>query len=255
MPGLAATFLDLDRFAWLRGTVDAFAAIYDLAFENEQEIINEPPKPAAELWLTIVERVEALGALAVRREDWPAIHYLASRKPGGMHSMYASWLRHATTIVNRAGLVPEANGAEPAVSMISRARDIVRHLSCLRPDLEAEDDRILTSLNQFDFLACVAALATTNNSGPSGVYYPHFAKFYGSRTQPAAERLITDKTLRDQIYPESEQQLADALHQIDNTAREVGFAFDGWEGYTPLVREFVRANLPADHRSTPVAPR
>jgi hypothetical protein len=242
---LAATFLDLDRFAWLHRTVDAFVAIYDIGFEDVPEIVNQPPVPAAELWLTIAERVEGLGAFAVLREDWPAVRDLACRKPTGMHRIYTNWLRHATTMVNRAGLVPAANGEQAEVSMISRARDVIRHLSCLRPGLESEDDRILTSLNQFDFLACVAALAATNNAGPSGTYYPHFAKFHGSRAQPVAERLITDPKMREQVYPGTDQQLAEALGQIDNAARQVGFAFDGWEGYTAPVQDFVRANLPA----------
>lgn len=103
---LAATFLELDRRTWLHRTVDSLVATFNVAFEGEAEIINEPPQRAAVLWLKIIERVEALGALAVRREAWAAVRDLASRKPTGMHPMYASWLRHATTMANRAGLVP-----------------------------------------------------------------------------------------------------------------------------------------------------
>ncbi len=240
---LAATFLDLDRPTWFGRTTDTLATVYDLAFEGEAEIINEPPRRAAVLWLKIIERVEALGALAVRREAWPAVSHLASRKPQGMHRMYASWLRHATTMANRAGLVPTSGGVDAEVSMISCARDIIRRLDELRPDLEADDERILTSLNQFDFLACVVALAMTNNGGPGGIYYPHFAKFYSSRTHPIAERLIADESLRQQVYPGADRQLAETLRQIDDMAQKVGFAFDGWEGYTAPVQEFVHANL------------
>ncbi|GAA1796136.1 hypothetical protein HC028_23330 [Planosporangium flavigriseum] len=146
-------------------------------------------------------------------------------------------------MVNRAGLVPEATGGESAVSMVSRARDIMRRLNCLRPDLAAEDDRILTSLNQFDFLACHRA-GCDKQLRAERCLLSHFAKFYGSRTQLIAERLIADQTLREQIYPGSDQQLAEALYQIDNAARKIGFAYDGWEGYTALVQEFVNANLP-----------
>ncbi|MEG3635205.1 AlbA family DNA-binding domain-containing protein [Micromonospora palythoicola] len=240
---LAATFLNLDRQAWLHRTTDSLVAIYDMAFEGKAEIINEPPQRAAALWLKIIERVEALGALAVRREAWAAVRDLASRKPVGMHHMYASWLRHATTMANRAGIVPSSGGVDTEVSMISCARDTIRRLAELRPDLEADDERILTSLNQFDFLACVVALAATNNDGPGGVYYPHFAKFYGSRTRPIAERLIADQALRQQVYPGDDRQLAEALRQIDGTARQVGFRYDGWEGYSLPVRQFVDANL------------
>lgn len=181
---LAATFLDLDRPTWLHRTGDALVAIYNVAFEGEAEITNEPPQQAAVLWLKIIERVEAVGALAVRREAWATVRDLASRKPGGMHRMYASWLRHATTMANRAGVVPANGCADAELSMISHAQETIRRLPELRPDLVADDDRILTSLNQFDFLACVVAQAMTDNGGLGGVYYPHFAKFNGHRTQP-----------------------------------------------------------------------
>jgi hypothetical protein len=41
------------------------------------------------------------------------------------------------------------------------------------------------------------------------------------------------------------RQLAIALHQIDEAARKIAFAHDGWEGYTAPVAEFLRANLSA----------
>ena len=240
---LAATFLDLDRLTWLRRTTDSLVAIYGVAFESVAEIINTPPRRAAVHWLKIIERVEALGAMAVRHEAWDTVRDLASRKPSGMHRMYASWLRHATTMANRAKVFSTNGRADAEVSMISYARDTIRRLSELRPDLDANDDRLLTSINQFDYLACVVAMAATDNGGPSGVYYPHFAKFYGTRTQPIAEQLITDKAMRKQIYPGDDKMLSEALSQIDRSAREVGFAYDGWEGYTSPVAEFIRQNL------------
>jgi hypothetical protein len=242
---LAATFLDLDRLTWLHRTGDSLVAIYNIAFEGEAEIINRPSQQAALHWLKIIERVEATGALAIRREAWAAVRDLASRKPDGMHHMYASWLRHATTMANRGGIVPTNGRADAGVSMISRARDTIRRLAELRSDLQTDDDRILTSLNQFDFLACVVAQAMTHNGGSGGAYYPHFARFHGSRTQPIAERLLADAALRRQMYPGTNRQLVEALHQIDETARKMGFAYDGWEGYTAPVVEFVRANLSA----------
>jgi len=240
---LAATFLDLHRHAWLRLATDVLASIYEIAFEGEAEILNEPPQRAAVLWLKIAERIEALGSMAVRQRAWQAVQDLASRRPHGMHRMYASWLRHATTMANRAALVPTVSGAEAEISMISCARDTIRRVSELRPGLEADDERILNSINQFDFLACVTALASTKNDGPGGVYYTHFAKFRGARTQPIAERLITDEDLRRTVYPANDLQLAEALRQIDSAAQQVGFHYDGWEGYTRPVREFVSVNL------------
>jgi hypothetical protein len=86
----AATFLDLERDSWLRRTVDALVTIYSIAFEGEAEIINNPPAAAAQLWLEIARRVEALGGLSVRRADWASTKYLAVHTAHGMHRMYAS---------------------------------------------------------------------------------------------------------------------------------------------------------------------
>lgn len=41
------------------------------------------------------------------------------------------------------------------VSLLSLARDVVRQADCLRPDLDAENDQILTELTQFDTAACI----------------------------------------------------------------------------------------------------
>ena len=34
---------------------------------------------------------------------------------------------------------------------------------------------------------------------------------------------------------------AEAMREIDSTARQVGFRVDGWEGYTKPVQEFISA--------------
>ncbi|HZM84246.1 MAG TPA: protein kinase [Candidatus Limnocylindrales bacterium] len=247
---LAATFLDLERTTWFNRTIDVLVSIYGIAFDNEAEIINQPTRSAAELWLAISTRAEALGALAVRREDWTAVAYLASRRVSGMHRMYVSWLKHATTMANRSELLATNDGAGGRdVSVISLARELLRRLNYL-VDLDPDDDRILTSLTQFDFLACLhAVLASGDTTNASGVFYPHFASFYGTRTQPIVQRLLTDPTLRGQIYPHDDRKLADALMLVDKYAKQVGFRYDGWEGYTPDVIDFIRSNLGATHVS------
>lgn len=247
---LAATFLDLDRHEWFGRVVDEMVSIYGLGFENEPPIVDRPPPAAAALWLATIERVFALGSLGVRREDWPAVRYLASQRHPHMHRMYASWLRHALTMAARVGLLTRGQGTSEAdVSLLSLARETIRRLDCLRPDVEAEDDRVLTGLTQFDFLACLVAMADSGNRGPSGVFYPSFARFYASRTQPAAQRLLREPEMRKVIYPDDEDRhLAQALHVIDQAARQEGFRFDGWEGYTEDVGRFVEEHGAGDDR-------
>jgi hypothetical protein len=240
---LAAAFLDLERAGWFTRTVDVLVGIYGIAFENEAETINTPPIPAAQLWLATSTRARALGGLAVRREDWASVAYLASRKAPGMHPIYATWFKHATTMANRRELLTTTNGThEREVFVLMLALDVIRRLDHLRPELEAEDDRLLTSLAQFDFLACLHAIHTSGaTTDAGGIFYPHFATFYAARTQPIVRRLLTDPSLRECIYPRDDGQLADALKLVDQYATHVGFRYDGWEGYTADVVSFIHS--------------
>src|SRR6266540_2804222 len=147
---LAATFLALGRSEWFEQVIDTLVSIYGVGFENEAPIVNSPPRHSAVLWLAIVERVVALGALAVRRGDWRAVRGLVARRHPDMHEMYTTWLRHAMTMASRAELLTTRDGNHEVLdSLLSRARNVVRRLEWLRPDVEPEDEKVLTSLTQF----------------------------------------------------------------------------------------------------------
>jgi hypothetical protein len=234
---LAATFLELDRREWFQRVIDTLVSIYGVGFENQPPFINTPPHQSAVLWLAIIERIVALGSLAVRREDWWAVRDLTARRHPDMNQIYTTWLGHAMTMANRAELLTRREGSQEVLnSLLSRARNIVRRLECLRPDVQPEDERILTGLTQFDFLAGLVAMADSgNNSG----LVPNFARFYATRTQSAAQRLLRDPEMREIIYPGDDLRFATALHTIDRQARRDGFRYDGWEGYTPDVDAFI----------------
>jgi schlafen family protein len=236
---LAATFLDLDRYEWFEQVVNTVVMIYGVGFENQPPIVNPPPEAAA-LWLAVIERVVALGSLAARRENWRAVRYLASRRHPGMHKRYTTWLPHTLIMAGRAGVLTRRQDTPEIVdSLLSLSRDIVRRLDCLRPDVGADDETVLNGLTQFDFLACLVAMADSGNDGNAGVFYPNFARFDETRTQPAAQRLLRDPEMRKIIYPADDEHLADALHAIDRAAHREAFRYDGWGGYTPDVSTFI----------------
>lgn len=242
---LAATFLDLDRRPWFERVVDTLMSIYGLGFENIPPIINQPPPQSAELWLATVERIMALGSLAVSREDWAAVRYLASQRHPEMNAIYSGWLRHAMTMAARSGLLTYGQGSsENDISLLSLAREVVRRLDCLRPDFAPDDDQILTNLAQFDFLGCLVALANVGNESVSGVVYPSFARFYSTRAQPITQRLLREPEMRQILYPhEDDSHLAQSLQLIDEIARREGFRFDGWDGYTGDVATFIQTHI------------
>jgi hypothetical protein len=235
---LAATYLELERREWLQRVIDTLVSIYGVGFENTPPIINDPPRQSAVLWLGIIERVMALGSLAVRHEDWLAVRELVAQRHPDMFEIYPTWLRHAMTMANRAGLLTSRDGSQDVVdSLLSLARNTVRRLECLRPDAESEDEKILTGLTQFDFLAGLVVMANSDNK--NGLF-PNFARFYATRTQPVAQRLLREPGMREIIYPGDNQHFAAALHKIDQWAQREGFRYDGWKGYTPDVNAFIR---------------
>lgn len=235
---LAATYLEFGRHEWFEHVLDTLLSIYGVGFEGVAPIYNKPPLRSAVLWLAIVERAFALGSLAVRRSDWPAVRKLAAQRHPDMNEAYTTWLRHARTMASRSELFTTRDGSRVVVeSLLSRARAVVRRLECLRPDIRAEDEKVLNGLTQFDFLAGLVAMADSNNT--SGVY-PNFAQFYTERTRPAAQRLLRELAMRKIIYPGHDQQFASALSIIDREARKIGFDYDGWDGYPQEVNEFIR---------------
>ena len=242
---LAAVFLELDRHKWFQRVIDTLASVYGVGFENEPPIVNAPPRRSAMLWLAIIERVIALGALAVRRDDWWAVRELAAQRNPDMDGMHTTWLRHAMTMASRAELLTPRDGSQEVLdSLLSRARNVARGLKPLRPDVEPENEKILTSLAQFDFLAGLVIMADNDNK--RGIV-PNFARLNTERTNLIAQRLLRDPKMRKMIYPGDDFQFAVALHTIDLAAQRAGFWYDGWEGYTPDVIAFIhRHGVKAD---------
>lgn len=234
---LAATFLELGRHEWFEQVIETLVSIYGIGFENEGPIVNAPPRRSAALWLAIIERVVALGSLAVRRSDWQAVRRLVARRHPDMNEMYTTWLRHAMTMASRAELLTTRDGGREVLdSLLSRARNVARRVEWLRPDVGPEDEKILTGLTQFDFLASLVTMADSDNK--SGII-PNFARFDTERTRPVAQRLLHEPEMRKIIYPGDDQHFADALHTIDRDAQRAGFLYDGWEGYTRDVNIFI----------------
>jgi hypothetical protein len=82
-------------------------------------------------------------------------------------------------------------------------------LECLRPNLAADDDRLLSSICQFDLLACWPGSAMGRASGPP--FYPNFARYSAHRSEPAVRMLLDDASARAALAADDDQGLADVL--------------------------------------------
>jgi len=247
---LTAIGLELDRRPVFERAVRTFVKVYEQGFDGNgmPSLSVAPPRIAAQrLWVAVVERVMAVGALAVRQRDWAAVRDLALQAPrGGDHpngrieGHYGNWLRHALTHAARANLLDEDHqGRKVPVSLLGRALANASRLDCLRPDLLADDDRLLSSICQFDLLACVAGINQGRRVG-SAFFYPNFARYFAHRSEPAVRALLDDPSARAALFPESDQDLADVLRALDEQAQREGFAFSGWMGFEdPRIVRFL----------------
>jgi Putative DNA-binding domain len=249
---LAANFLAYDEEGWFEKVIAALVEIYSLPFEDHTpnhwgyQSNIDPEDFAPRLWLAILERVFAVGALAVRLEKWSAARTLVVQLPKALadDGYERNWIRHGITMASRASQFREADdsGRVKEVSLLSLARTVIVRLGCMRPDLQEEDvDRMLTGLSEFDFVFNVVAIGAAGNTGRRA-FYPNFARTRQERIQPLANRLVGDRQLRQELFPLSEEDFAVALQAIGEGAQNEGWRFDGFEGWgnTP-VGEFISA--------------
>jgi hypothetical protein len=250
---LAATFLDYDQNEWFERTVAVLRAIYSMpiseieAAQFEYSTQISPGALAPRVWLQIIERVFALGALGVRRERWSAVRLLTLQRPDRLPDYHTNWLRHALTMASRARQLQERRGdRDVQLSLLALARGDMARLDCLRPDgVGNEDEELLTSVAQFDVLANIVAITDAGKSS-GGVFYPNFARVRQERIGPAVNRLLTDETMRQELGIESDEDLARALATIGSAAHNEGFMYEGFRGWTGAVAQFIEEHLPPE---------
>jgi hypothetical protein len=161
------------------------------------------------------------------------VRRLALHCPEGDRGRLAgSWLRHALTMAARSRLFHESDeGREVERSLLSLAHRVVIGQDCLRGGVSRESEQLLDSLCQFDALAAVAVIGDAGSDGYAD-YYPNFAQFHGSRTQPIIARLLVDPSLREAIFPGDDENLASALRMLNQWAHKASLRFAGWDGYS-----------------------
>jgi hypothetical protein len=240
----AATTLNLGATEWFERSIAALRRGYEFGFDdrgNRRNPAEGAIRPVV-LWLSIFQRVLALGALAVRLEAWSAVRELALQRPDGQDFRhYKNWMRHALTEAARAELFRvERDGQRAETSPIVMAKDYALGHGALIPDLfDGNEEQLLTSLCQFDALACVTALCATPDEHGSQ-FYPNFARFYTYRSEPALAQLVTDPAIRGVLAPVDDAALTTALVEVDRVARGEARMFDGWWGYeSEAIKEFI----------------
>ena len=230
---LATVFLRIHREEWLEEVLGRLLNVYAIPMAP-QPIVRM--QEAASLWLSIGERLEAIGALAVRRQDWANVRRIALMPTPSANEYHAYLLRHAVVHAGRSGLLEPTD--RRGVSLVSLARAVVDRLECARPDMANTDERLLDSVCQFDFLAALAAIAD-HGAIDTKTFYTSFAYYFTERVEPIVEELVNNRRLRDAIFPSTDADLAKALSSLNSLARSEGFRFSGWEGFSEKISKLI----------------
>lgn len=255
---LAATFLDYGLSEWFERIVDVLRQIYSMPLgpgDAERFGFSGQISPAAKaprVWLQLMTRVFGIGALAVRRRQWPAVRTLTLQLPDRLMDYETNWLRHALTMLSRARHLQEQHeGRTFELSLLNLARADVTRLECLRTD-GPNDEEITTSLAQFDILSNIVAVVAAPEARFAKTFYPNFARFRQSRVQPLVELLLTDEQMRSALGVSDDASLASALNDIGGIAHQEGLRFDGFEtwAHTP-VGDFISQHLPRADELSP----
>jgi hypothetical protein len=243
---LAGAFATIDRTDRIETVIQTLATIYNQGLDEHGMDRTTMRLPPADRGLRIVTRLQALGALIVRRGQWQTIPKLVLQRPKVHHSDYwQNWIRHALVMASRAGLLRDPNNQRAGLSPLLLAQEHIVRLPWLRMDLPPADDEIITSLCQFDLLYCLTAYAGDPRHRLSE-FLPSFARWYSHRTDPAVVAVIEDPTVRKAVFPMSDQDLADALRALGDQARMISFPFDGWTEYEdPKILAFLESHPPS----------
>ncbi len=243
---LAARGLVLQNDTLLELTIEALRSIYDGVADEYGRERSDLMLAPAEVWLALIERVYALGALAVRKRRWRAVTELTLQRPEALREYrYRSWLRHAHVMAARAELLRDPRAERVGASLLQLALAHIIATPELRPDYGPDDNRLLSSLAQFDILANLAVTSTAGSVQSAGVY-PHFRRFYGFRSDPAVVALLEDEDARSEIYPESDAELAQALRDLGQIGSGEFFHVNGWDEYEDeRIRSFLAEHPPS----------
>jgi hypothetical protein len=235
LAAIAAVALEYEQDDLFNRVIGLFAQIYSLPlgphddrrFSMSTRIGAEEKAPR--VFLEVLERIYGLGALAVRLERWEAVRQLTLQAPERIDDYWTNWLRHGLTVASRAQrFTQDRDGGEKVeVSLLTLAAQVVERVPSLHQDTD-DQDAILTSLVQFDFLANLAAI-DGSGSVESSVFYTNWARFRQERVQPVADRVLSDPAVRKAIFRDNgDEDLAVALQELGKVAHAEGIRYDGF---------------------------
>ncbi len=239
---LAACAVRWDRAVWASRTLNVLEDMYRAVLTDHGSIRPSLVEPGHRLLMAITNRVLGLGAVAVDAEAWQLVVDLAVRRPANLHPIYSNWIRNTTTEAARAGELEwtDSNGRTVRGSYLEVALTDIGRLGCV--NREAPDtDGLRTRLAGVDALFTIAVWhhAPGDRDVP---YYPWHRAYEADRYEPALVLLLSNDELRGEVFPDSDEDLAQVLLNLERFGRQELAAYDGgWPYLAPEIQAFVAA--------------
>jgi hypothetical protein len=179
--------------------------------------------------------VVGMGGLAVRLENWPLLRTLAMLPSGRRRES-----REPPYLIPDARLRSARQrriGDEN--TLIDLARKWAGPHDLVRPDLPADDERVLDSLCQFNAFATMIQIDRAGTEAG----FPEFRRYEARRTDPAFEAVISDPTVRDQLLPGvDDRRLGELISEVITMHATYFHGFNGWTGFeSRAVVDFLKA--------------
>lgn len=247
---LAANFLRFDKEGLFALAVRAAVNIYSYGFDaegNPRSRRNSRAIPPPRLWLEVVVRVVALGAYAVRLENWKAVRTLTLQIPQDATYFYfgdkTPWIRNAITRAAQANYFQHPQqGVTLMGELISLANQVADGEGCLRPDLIAGDEGLLNSILQFDLLS-VLVVSYGEGMFDLSHAYPSFIFWDARRSEPVLVRLLTDTRMQGELFGGGVDQavLARVVEALEKVAGRMSIRWSNWR--SRAVTDFLKTYL------------
>jgi len=231
---VAAEAVTVGDLSAVKRAMDALSAMYESHLLTPGRTAGRAG--AQTKWLDIILRVMAVGAVAVRNDQYGALPSIVLMRIGDKTYSYRSWIRHGLTEASRANLLVRSDESDKGGNLISLSTALLRRKSELRPDMQAAGDRdsediFLDSLCQFDFLWCCLSLAFNDDVSSSAAYYPSCAAYHQERIMPALQKLEGKPEIRTELFGDlPDQMIANSILEVVDTAKEQSWNYGGWWG-------------------------
>lgn len=237
LTAVAATAIKYGEDRCVAEVAGRLQTVYELGFSGRVHLSGGVPR----LWLDVIDRVMAIGALAVVAGQDSLVPTLVHRRPGGMdQNIYTNWITHAAVHAHRAGFLG-ANSERGEITFLRAVESELGMIEAVKSGFRTPE-ALQNALAQFDALAAISVWGRFLGGNDEYPYWATYAGYYQDRYEPALVRVIKDPALREVIFGRSADDLRRVLLTLETQQRRHLAAFGGGGAryVAPEILQFVQ---------------